>query len=129
MPVVDFGDVLPGDLGELVVNGDFQITCDGALSGSQLRLRVLNTAVGFGNQANRLLTSRGGVVPYRLDIPSVVSVPRGQFSNALRSSSLKSAIGAGAADSRVPFRASVQASAFSDAVPGRYSDRVQIIAD
>ena len=132
MPVVDFGDVLPGASGEIVINGDFQITCDSGLPGSQLRLRVPNTAVGFGAQGNRVLTSpgyRGGGIPYRLEIPSVFYVPRGAFASALGSSSLKSAIRDGATDSRVPFRATVQASAFLDVAPGRYTDRVQVVAE
>jgi len=132
MPVVDFGDVLPGASGDIVVNGDFQVTCISALPGSQLRLRVPNTAVGYGTQGNRLLTSpgsRGGGIPYRLEIPSMVSVPRGAFASVLGASSLKSAIRDGATDSRVPFRATVQASAFLDVAPGRYTDRVQVVAE
>ena len=132
MPVIDFGEAVPGAFGEIAVSGDFQVTCVGALPGGQLRLRIPNTAVGFGAQGNRLLTSpggRGGGVPYRLEIPSVVFVPGNAFASALGSSSLKSAIRDSATDSRVPFRASVQASAFLDVAPGRYVDRVQVVAE
>ena len=134
MPVVDFGDVLPGASGEIVINGDLQITCDSGLPGSQLRLRIPSTAVGFGAQGNRLLTSpgnRGGGIPYRLEIPSVVSLAGGSFPSVLgsRSTFLKSAIRDSATDSRVPFRATVQASAFLDVAPGRYTDRVQVVAE